>query len=352
MRAKAAAAILAAALAVVLALPAGAAATKTFHLPAQVTAEVSGHGTHGFSFILLSFGRGDLLLFSKGDGLGEEGVDYSSFQRHPTAGLDQGRLDVKVGKLGHFRGHFVTTSTKVHKLEDRCKGEPTTVESGYFEGSFVFHGERGFTSVQAPRLKGSITRQGALDCAFGEAVHGHGNEGRRVESQEVGGGEGPEFHLLAGEESADLLLQANRDTGPSGSPIGVTTNFEVSDRSGKAGAFQVDRSASVFATRAADAFRVPNLAEPLAEATLEPPAPFSGTATFKLEGPQTASWTGDLTVELPGLAKLPLTGKKILAGICKGRTNCTDTLPGLLGELLEAGGDGSSVIEATAKRGS
>ena len=59
-----------------------------------------------------------------------------------------------------------------------------------------------------------------------------------------------------------------------------------------------------FGPGAASTFQVPNLAEPLTEATLEPPAPFSGSATFHLDTPKTASWTGDLAVELPGLGKL------------------------------------------------
>ena len=81
---------------------------------------------------------------------------------------------------------------------------------------------------------------------------------------------------------------------------------------------------------------MPNLAEPLAEATVAPPAPFSGSATFHLDDPKTASWTGDLAVEMPGLGKVSLTGDGIEAGLCSGLSNCTKTLPKDLQPVLEA----------------
>jgi hypothetical protein len=111
----------------------------------------------------------------------------------------------------------------------------------------------------------------------------------------------------------------------------------VSASGDKAGAFEVSRSAFLFrfSSSATTTFQVPNLAEPLAEAIIEPAAPFSGAATFHLDDAKTASWTGDLAVDLPGLAKMPLTGPKITAGLCHG-SHCTKTLPEPLQRLLEA----------------
>ena len=117
--------------------------------------------------------------------------------------------------------------------------------------------------------------------------------------------------------------------------------YGASVAGGKVGKFHVSYDASVFnlGSDAAETFRVPNLAEPLSEAIIEPPAPFSGTATFHLETPKKANWTGDLAVELPGLGTVPLTGPKIAAGLCHGR-DCTKTLPRLAQRALEArGGD-------------
>jgi hypothetical protein len=113
----------------------------------------------------------------------------------------------------------------------------------------------------------------------------------------------------------------------------------------KVGAFDVHRSAFVVdaGPDAASTLLTPNQQEPLAEAVIEPPAPFSGSATFHLEGPKKASWTGNLAVELPGAGKVPLTGDEIYAGACRGQKNCTATLPTPLAELLEGGSFSVSV---------
>jgi hypothetical protein len=62
------------------------------------------------------------------------------------------------------------------------------------------------------------------------------------------------------------------------------------------------------------------------EATIAPPAPFSGSATFKLQSPTAASWTGDLSVEIPTLGKVLLTAPGTWSTLCEG-TTCTETLP-------------------------
>jgi hypothetical protein len=49
----------------------------------------------------------------------------------------------------------------------------------------------------------------------------------------------------------------------------------------------------------------------LRRATVTPPAPFSGTATFERHGKSMPpSWTGSLSVSFPGRPNLPLTGPR------------------------------------------
>ena len=60
-------------------------------------------------------------------------------------------------------------------------------------------------------------------------------------------------------------------------------------------------------------------------ATATPPAPFKGSGTFTLESPSTAAWTGDLSVEIPTLGSVDLTGPGWWAGACAAR--CTKTFP-------------------------
>lgn len=51
----------------------------------------------------------------------------------------------------------------------------------------------------------------------------------------------------------------------------------------------------------------------LRTATVHPPAPFAGSARFDLGKKAGQRWGGDLTVDLPGRAGVPLTGPALRA---------------------------------------
>jgi len=325
------------------AAPAGASAAKPRRVrqPASVTAAVQGHGTGGFEFTLITLGsHGDVLWLSKlAAGAGEESAVYFDLPHRGATNFADGRLDVRIGRLGRFRGHFVLDSSKTQGLESGCTGDPTTIEKGHFVGSFSFHGEMGFTTVQARRAQGTVTRQGATSCpASGPRGPRRDRSSHKKAETERKKRERETFRLLAGDAAGNLTFRAEREESPEpeeGSP----TTFSASTTE-RIGELEVNRSASAFeiGDDTATAFQVPNLAEPLAEATVSPSAPFSGSATFHLDGPKTAGWTGDLAVELPGRGQVPLTGEGISAGICHGPSHCTETLPRLLQKELEFGG--------------
>jgi hypothetical protein len=48
----------------------------------------------------------------------------------------------------------------------------------------------------------------------------------------------------------------------------------------------------------------------LRSATVEPPAPFSGSASFERATKGRKTWTGDLSASFPGRAGVPLAGPK------------------------------------------
>jgi hypothetical protein len=331
-----------------------ASAAKTVHQRAHLFAELGGKATNGFSFSLFTFDRTAVLSLS---GLaGHHGlttVSYYGFKRQELRSLADGRIDIKIGDRGHFRGHLVTKSTKTDKPEEKCTGDPSTTEEGYFAGSFVFHGERGYTAIQTPRVSGAIIRRGATECQIPAGPGRHPESSKEAQEISEKAAELDEYRLVAGEPSGDLTLQATREQVPPGSKHTMST-FEVTAEGPAVGGFHVYRSAFVFDTArdAASTFLTPNQQEPLAEAVIEPPAPFSGAATFLLEGPKKASWTGDLAVELPGAGKLRLTGDGLYAGACRGQKNCTATLPKPLAELLESGGGFSADVAGLEADGS
>lgn len=60
-------------------------------------------------------------------------------------------------------------------------------------------------------------------------------------------------------------------------------------------------------------------ATPPRSATIDPPSPFTGSATFQQESSKDFSWTGDLAVELPGIGEVNLAGPKFETELCLGR---------------------------------
>jgi hypothetical protein len=343
VRAKAIATLLVAT--ALVALPAGAAgATRHYRQPAGTGAEIHLRGTHGFNFMLLAEDQRLVLLSASKEisKIGDENVTYFSRDHTPSvADLEGGDLNVRIGRLGSFRAHFVARSTKTEPVGPGCKGEPTTVEKGFFVGSMDFRGERGYSSVHAQRARGTITRTGAARCVIRFPPSGSGHESARHAKEEKKREENA-FRFLAGDSTADTIFQATREEAPA--ELGISPTTFTASVTSKVGDLAVSHSAFVFDFRsdAGATFLTPNLAEPLAEATLQPPAPFSGAATFDLQDPKTASWTGDLAVELPGLSPVALTGDGINAGLCKGRSNCTRTLPPRLASILEATANSSS----------
>jgi len=142
---------------------------------------------------------------------------------------------------------------------------------------------------------------------------------------------------VTAEEAGIELLSASRDEGSGGSlrfeawGSGLTfpgTRNPITDFSAT---YTHERGkVSIFATtsvlgqeKGQFSLTAPN-GTPI-EATVAPPAPFTGSAAFELESPTTASWTGDLSVEIPTLGTVDLTGPGFQAGACA--AHCAKTFP-------------------------
>lgn len=341
------AALLAAAtIVVLLAAPTGAAAGKPGRIKQKpsVSTDLEMRGTNGFRLDLFTLDRGGVVLFA------HRGVDvnvsYFAQTHHPRGKRsDPDKLNFRIGHLGHFRGRFVPTSSVEENLEPGCEGDPPTIEKGYFVGSFRFRGERGYTAVHSRRLRGSVTRRPGSICTVpdGPPWHLSAHQARAERKRRH-----DEFHLVAADEKADIMFDARHREATKDEP--EQTSYQASMNGKKVGAFRVSYIVSSFGFEPATetTFQAPNLSEPLSEATVAPPAPFSGSATFHLDDPKTASWTGDLAVDMPGLGEVPLTGEGIDAGLCKG-SSCTKTLPNVLQPVLEAP-EGVIVTVSVAKR--
>jgi hypothetical protein len=154
---------------------------------------------------------------------------------------------------------------------------------GVFRGTIRFRGEDGYVELNARRANGAM-------------IGGP----RRPLRQTAGG---------PAEASADtvlgVLVAATRES----SLVAIASHpnerelpaFAAATRERRAG-IEILRKVSVSATPDSFVFD-----DNLSTATIRPPAPFAGSAAFTRNADGSGSWSGDLAVDLPGRADLPLT---------------------------------------------
>lgn len=194
------------------------------------------------------------------------------------------RFEADLGALGRIALDVVPTGTK-KTLRSHCGGESLTIEPDVYRGTFEFRGEEGFTEATATQIP-EYSRFG-LDflCpgrGWGE-VSGPGLPGARL-------------RVRAGKGHRRTSLQINQNR------PGARTIFEA-EVAEKRGRIEIERSLSGRAPSSAFEF------DPLLRsATLHPPAPFSGSASFHRNALPANRWSGNLTVDFPGHSGVPLTG--------------------------------------------
>jgi hypothetical protein len=201
------------------------------------------------------------------------------------------RINVDLGPLGRF------------DLERRPTGKTETIhgcgrseeEPGYeFVGTIEFHGEEGFTEVTATRALMNWRALSSAECHFsGEGEEfGEGISGVRIKVRKK---QGP-------------TLQLNRNRGDK-----VFYRAEIDQREGA-----VDVSRSVGGQLGAGAL---SFTPSLGSATFTGTGRFEGKATYveavppRGTHPGQGAWRGDLTVDFPGAADVPLAGPGFTAGI-------------------------------------
>jgi hypothetical protein len=196
---------------------------------------------------------------------------------------DLGRIDVTFHPSGHTR-----------TVHSRCGGKPISFDSGNYEGTIVFHGELGYTDVEATAAGGSVGFLLDVVCPGISGVSGPPSL------------PGAELNVNAGSRPGPhLKVVKNRP--------GARANFEVSVDEKRAG-IRVTRFAGMFAP--ADSFEY----DPKVQtATVRPPAPFSGVAQFHRNAKPGDRWTGNLTVDLPGREDVKLAGARFGARLAHAR---------------------------------
>jgi hypothetical protein len=317
MRTRAVAIVVALGVVVALALPGGAVAKpRFFSTPGSTSEQIRLRGTHGYGLFIEVYDRQAQLNAEKR--VGHEGFASASYllRRRLPAGPD---LRFQLGREADVDLRFVPDRVVEHAYPN-CTGGPEITERGHFVGTVRFRGRDDFTSVDAHRVHGFVTRTPPHRCRRERSRNG-------VETFGVGVGTGTPtvpkgaLELIAG--TADGKLQFSGYRFEDTDRLPPTETFLASIERVRPG---FTATSSAFGGRSQGSFVSPEPKEPLTAAEVSPSAPFSGSASFALTASRHGEWSGDLAVELPGYERVPLTGPKIDAGLCETKA-CSPTLP-------------------------
>jgi hypothetical protein len=258
-----------------------------------------------------------------------EGASYV-LRIPPRRGSDD--IVAGLGRLGRIDVRFVPGKVRREKPPRGCRGGDTVIERGRFVGTIAFHGEGGFTEAHGHAAEGLITRTPALTCRATKPpedpkklrreleAREHAKESEKGEESEAEEeGEVLSVGLTARARGGRVTLQATkvalREKG--GKSFALTNIFVTGGR--RRGRIK-ESSFAGYLFGKGSTFLVPNRKRPASEGVLKPPAPFSGTATFRRHPAAAPTWTGDLKIDLPGFGGVRLAGPGTHAAMCEGLT--------------------------------
>lgn len=221
---------------------------------------------------------GSLEIFAYKKG---ESVSYRA-----PATVTEASIQADLGEVGEISVAFHRSGRAVSVP---CGERPIRFDSGYYEGTIQFHGEQGYTTVEATRVPGSTDYWEAILCGeFSEVFSGAGGRGGALlYVRNPALGQEMSVSKRRPGAAAQIVAEVSEYTGS-----GIAIKRYATLRMPGEG-FTYDRR--------------------LRTATVRPPAPFAGSARFDLREKAGRRWSGDLTVDLPGRADVPLTGPLLRA---------------------------------------
>lgn len=207
-----------------------------------------------------------------------------------------GRIDVTFQPSGQVR----VIKPDLSQLTTNCVAASRIVRKlGRFTGTIQFEGESGYTSVNASSAVGTVGTSAFRNCRQKPPVKGAGPpDGNLWVSGSRGSG--------PSQQSVSFGALAGGSTCPKGRCFNATM---VEVLSGGSGDVAIEHEAHAVGPLGAFTYN----ALGLDSATVRPPAPFSGSATFTDNGKST--WKGDLGVAFPGGATGALVGPGYFASL-------------------------------------
>jgi hypothetical protein len=240
-------------------------------------------GTHGYEVLVLAnsrpyFKHGEVLVLVTGR---TSAVVYFAPARVTTT-----EIEADLGPVGQISVAFQPEG-EPERIRSNCtEGDSGDVQPGSWAGTVDLTGEEGFTHAEGIRLKSIVSP--FIDLACGSVIRiseptGQGLPGARLVARSA-----------AKKDSRFLQVNQNRPSGP------VRVEASVEERR-----HGLVVSREVVHRYPGNAFAF----DPeLRSAALDMPSPFSGRATFNRNAKPRNQWTGNLLLDFPGRANVPMTG--------------------------------------------
>ncbi len=248
-------------------------------------------GSNGYSISVFSDG-GDVSLAARHGG---SSASYSTRGfASPT------RIKARFGHLGRVsvRFHSDNAPRRVLQPAENCHGRGAVIDRGHWVGRIEFEGEQAYTTVYGSRARGKVTKTPKQTCSQPEAEGGHPNP--RVTF----------LHATSQASGASFVaFKITSSTNPKfDAAVFIASLSELSGRR-----LFIYRSISVNAE--ADAFASTGERNHIESATMAPPAPFKGAATFQRTGGSKGTWSGSLVGDFLGRGEVALAGPEFSAEI-------------------------------------
>ncbi len=183
----------------------------------------------------------------------------------------------------------------------QCKGGHTVKQPGYFEGTIRIRGEHGYTAVHTSRASGQATTATKEVCK--RSIF-NPSKPDPLESRTL---------LSAYSKAGKRTIGFSAVTVDS-PPLNVT--FFAGSVTERREGMEIFRQTSTDKGKAGD-LAASDASEHPPSAIVTPPSPFHGSAVFQQTPDGDNTWTGSLSVDLPGAGRVALAGPDFSATLCR-----------------------------------
>lgn len=244
------------------------------------------------------------------------GYEYALYAVRTRGRLANGVMRARFGSIGRVDLRFQPSGkTKRGRPQRGCRGPRSVIELGRVRGTASLRGEGGYFRVERTGGSAELERSPRLVCARGRAQNIRPDVSLRdlvapdfeLEEGVFLGAPVAALNAVAKVEGRFIALRATHYESLAPEPVVQVGTLE------SGGGMAIGRGAWIIAPKRTLRTSLPGERPP--SATLTPPAPFRGTASFSALSPTANAWTGSLSVRLPGL-EVPLTGPRFSTDLC------------------------------------